>query len=384
MQRPEFAQGPTVKVDLKAGCQNFDILKNAAGSDVAAVVKCDGYGLGATPFVRTLFLEKNCRHFFVAHPEEGALIRNELADLAPDVEILIFNGPTQAALNLFTTYNLVPVINSVEQGQLWADSFAQRPCALHIDTGMNRLGVRIENVEAINSIKALKVSMIMSHFACADQPGNEMNKVQRTKFDYVRAQFPEARTSLANTGGAFLDENLECDLARIGIGLYGISTFDKPDPRLKTVASFSAPILQISQAKAGETIGYGQTHQLEYDSTLAAAAIGYGDGYMRSAGNHAAGWINGHICPVVGRVSMDSVVFDITDVQEKLSIGDAIELFGHNMPIESVASACGTIGYELLTGLGRRVNRQYLWGDLPARKELVERKMDLNIRMDLA
>lgn len=362
---------PVVDIDLSAALANFMTLQKAGEAEGAAVVKCDGYGLGAVAFARTLAIHGQCKKFFVAYPEEGRQLRHQLNDIDPTFEIFVFNGPTPVTLSIFSECDLTPVINSIEQGSLWAKYHPERSCVLHIDTGMNRLGLEVHELEKLKNIPFLNVSMVMSHLACADVPNTKKNDDQRCIFDAISADFPSAQTSLASTGGTFLGSEFKSNIVRLGIGLYGVSTSGAPDPRLKQVATLTAPVLQLRNVEAGETTGYGETYKFCRPSTLAAVSVGYGDGYLRAASNSASCWVNDTCCPVVGRVSMDITVFDVTDIKEKIRAGDRVQLFGNKMPIETVAGACGTIGYELLTGLGPRVMRRYFWEGKPASKNLL-------------
>lgn len=362
---------PSVDIDLSAALANYHTLKDAGGGEAAAVVKCDGYGLGAIAFARTVAIKAGCKAFFVAYPQEGKHLRSQLNDIDPSFEIFVFNGPTSNTLVLFEEFNLTPVINSAEQALLWSTAFPNKPCILHIDTGMNRLGAEFTELEQLKKISSLNVETVMSHLACADLPDAEKNTEQLKAFKEACSHFPSAKTSLASTGGAFLGPSFQSDLTRLGIGLYGVSTSASTDPRLKPVATLTAPILQLRQVTRGETTGYGETFKFERASLVAAVSVGYGDGFLRAASNRASGWIKGKSSPVVGRVSMDITVFDVTDNEREIKVGDRMQLFGDKMPIETVASACGTIGYELLTGLGPRVVRRYLWNGRPAPQELL-------------
>ena len=363
---------PWVEIDLAALCGNFRRLSEATpGAKAAAVVKCDAYGLGLAPVSRALAIKENCHTFFVAYAETGAALRKALADIAPDAEIYIFNGPAADCIDLFKENKLAPILNTLEQASLWAKTYPDASAALHIDTGMNRLGLEAKDIDALKKIDGLNVTMVMSHFACASTPDAPMLAEQQAAFDQITATFPGAKKSLASTGGALISADYGYDLTRLGVGLYGVGPFDGAHDAIEPVASLKAPVLQIRNVKAGASAGYDCTHTFAHDATLATVALGYGDGFPRSGSNSASAFIGGAPCPVVGIVSMDLIILDVTNAPEAVKEGDAAELYGRNLLIEDAASACGTIGYELLTGLGGRIERRYFWGNEPADARLL-------------
>ena len=353
--------GPWVEIDLAALCANYAMLRNTArGAETAAVVKCDAYGLGAVTVASALATRENCRSFFVAYPEEGAVLRAGLKNIAPTPAIYVFNGPLPETMALFEEGNLIPVINSLEQARKWANSKPGAPAVLHIDTGMNRLGAPPAELGDIAALKSLRIETIMSHLACATEPAHRKNNAQRKMFEELSQQFPDARRSLAASGGAMMDESYHFDLTRVGIALYGGSPFDEADERIAPVAALKAPVVQIRQAAPGETVGYGATHEVTEPARLATVALGYGDGFPRAASSRAWAFINGARARIAGRVSMDLITLDITNCATPIKTGDIAEFFGPNLPIHDAAAACVTMSYELLTGLGGRVDRRYL------------------------
>lgn len=361
--QPPQAAGPRpwVEIDLDALRANFRLVGDATpGAEIAAVVKCDGYGLGAAPIARALARHEACRTFFVAYAHEGAALRAALGDEAPDAAIHILNGPEPETLGLFRDAALSPVLNSARQAGLWAGAFPGVSATLHIDTGMNRLGAPPGEVGEIAAMAGLALDTVMSHLACSSEPGHPKNPAQRDLFVEAAKRFPNARRSLAASAGALMDEGYHFDLVRLGVALYGASPFDADEPRLRPVAALKAPIIQLREAGAGETVGYGASWALGRPSRIATLALGYGDGVPRSASNRAAALVNGARAPVAGRVSMDLVTLDVTNVAPAPRVGDAAMLFGPGAPIHDLAAACGTISYELLTGLGGRVDRRYL------------------------
>ena len=355
------ASTPWVDIDLDALCVNYALIRQAAPkAETAAVVKCDGYGLGAAKIAQTLAAREGCRTFFVTYPQEGAALRDALRKTAPGAMIYIFNGPSPGTLPIFESASLIPVLNSLDEARLWTSRYPDACAALHIDTGMNRLGAPAGSVDEIAAIKGLRVEMVMSHLACVSEPAHPKNAEQRNRFMTLAAHFPGGRKSLSASGGALMDESFHFDLVRPGVALYGGSPFDADEPRLKPVAALRAPVLQIRNAKLGETVGYGATGKIDKPVRLATIALGYGDGFPRAGSNSASAYIGGVQAPILGRVSMDLIVLDVTEAPEPVRPGDIAEFFGPNLPIHKAAQDCRTISYELLTGLGGRVDRRYL------------------------
>lgn len=353
----EYPMRPVVEVDLDALVQNYRFLRSlAGGAETAGVVKCDAYGLGAGPVGRAL-ADHGCRSFFVAYPEEGAALRRALG--RDSAAIYVFNGPDASSLPLFAASNLTPILNTLDQAQLWAASGGGAPCALHVDTGMNRLGLPPAETSAVAAIGGLRVALVMSHLACSSEPGDSENARQRKAFESILTRFPGARPSLSASGGALMVGDFRYDLIRPGAALYGVSPFDAPEPRLAQVARLTAPVAQLRQAQKGERVGYGGSATLAHRSTLATVLLGYGDGVHRCAGPRAEAVVGGVRCKVIGRISMDLIVLDVTDAPS-VEIGDRAEFFGPQLPIDEAAAQWGTIGYELLTSLGPRVLRRYL------------------------
>lgn len=375
---PRLAGG-TLTIDLDALKANYRALaRRCAPAETAAVVKADAYGLGIAAVVRTLSAA-GCRRFFVALPEEGLAVRAT----APEAQVFVFAGLFgEEAASLYRKARLIPVLNSQSDIAIWEahgrEEGTPLACALHVDTGMNRLGLAPERARALAgenaATGALTPVLVMSHLACADTPDHPKNRQQLESFQVVRALFPETESSLANSAGIFLGADFHGDVTRPGIALYGGAAVTGADNPMRPVATAEARIVQVRRAKAGETVSYGATHTLERDSLIAVAAAGYADGYARAVSGSgvplrnavakgAAGVINGRRVPVVGRVTMDLTMFDVTDLGAgAVATGDVVELFGPNMPIDAVAQAAGTISYELLTGLGRRYHRVYAGG----------------------
>ncbi|MCF3641578.1 alanine racemase [Rhizobium sp. TRM95111] len=362
-------------IDLSALSDNWRLMARKSGTArTAAVLKADAYGTGLEPAART-FHAAGARDFFVATPAEGGRLR----PIVPDARIFVLSGMWAGSERLFFEYDLVPVIASEEQLAVFMAALsegADHPCALHVDTGMNRLGLTVADAVALAGDPARPASfspvLLMSHLACADDPLNAMNRMQLDRFRAARKAYDGIEASLANSAGIFLGEDFHFDLTRPGIALYGGAAVNGMPNPMTPVVKAEARVLQVRHARAGETVSYGAAALLARDSRIAVAAIGYADGYLRSlsgAGvplrqtglSGASGYLHGRPVPLIGRVTMDLTHFDVTDLPEgAVKAGDFIELFGPNMPIETVARAGGTIDYVLLTGLGRRYGRHYV------------------------
>lgn len=378
MPSPEFlAASNRLTIDLSALADNWRSMNELSGkARAAAVLKADAYGIGVSEAAPTLYAA-GARDFFVASVEEGA----ELRPLIPDARIYILAGMWPGNEELFFSNDLVPIINSEEQLAVFMAALSERgdhPCVLHVDTGMNRLGLSVEEALALASDPARPASfspvLVMSHLACGDDPKHPMNLYQLQRFREVTAAFEGIPASLANSGGVFLGKDYHFDLTRPGIAVCGGEAVSGAVNPMKPVVTAEARILQVRTVPAGGTASYGASVRFTRDSRIATVAIGYADGYHRSVSgggvmlrqarpSGAQGFLYGRMVPHVGRVTMDLSLFDVTDLPKKaVRAGDYIELFGRNVAIDDVARAGGTIGYELLTSLGRRYCRNYIGG----------------------
>jgi alanine racemase len=317
-------------------------VKQAPGAEVAAVVKADGYGLGAIAASRAL-AEAGARVFFTATHGEALLVREALGE---GPQIFVLNGPTGQDVAEMAAAQLTPVLNSLAQIQLWG---ARAAMALHLDTGMNRLGVGGEELaSAAEALEHANLALVMSHLACAADVTNEMNARQRTRFLAAAACFPKAPLSLASTAGALIGSDYHFDLIRPGIGLYGAGGLDAGNPQLAVAATVEAPILQVREVEAGESFGYGASFIAAKKLRTATVALGYADGYLRSLSGRGYGVLGGKKRPILGRVSMDLIIVDVTGCAEARN-GAMVEFLGPNAPLEEIAALAGTAPYELLT-----------------------------------
>jgi alanine racemase len=371
--------GGSLTIDLDALKANYAALaKICEPALTAGVVKADAYGLGIDHVVPAL-AEAGCTRYFVALPEEGAAVRAA----APDATVYVLNGLfSEESGGLYIENRLIPVLNSPADLRLWevisGVSGERLLCAVHVDTGMNRLGLTVSEALAFaeeNSLtRAVEPILVMSHLACADQPSHPLNRRQLESFQKVVAAFPGVESSLANSPGVLLGAEYHFSLTRPGIAVYGGALVSGSPSPMRPVVTAEARIVQVRHAQAGETVGYGASQTLARDTTIAIAAIGYADGYPRSSSAAGtplrqtnrpggSGFIQGRRVPILGRVTMDLTMFDVTDLgPDMVAKGDFIELFGPNLSIDEAAEAAGTISYELLTSLGRRYHRRYVSG----------------------
>ena len=355
-------------IDLSAIEANW---KRLAGMtvpvDCAAVVKADAYGCGLAQ-VATKLHKAGCKTFFVADVNEGRTVRA----IARDAVIYVLNGVLPGTGRSLADANLRPVINSPTELAEW-DAFVANNnwrggAALHIDTGMNRLGLTIEEGLAISSrIRAENhgFTLLMSHFACADTPLHPMNDKQIRLFRELRILYRGVSSSIANSSGIFLGGTVHCDVVRPGGALYGANPTPAKKNPMRPVVELKGRIIQVREVKKGESIGYGSTYTTMRPTRLAIIAVGYGDGYARAAGGHkgklaADVIIARRRCPLLGRVSMDLIAADVSDLPEGIvKRGDYATLIGGDIGVDELAAAMGTIGYEVLTSLGRRYRRTY-------------------------
>ena len=368
--------GGQLSIDLGAMARNWRALDQvSAGALTAAVVKADAYGTGITMASKALYAA-GARFFFVATPDEGMAVRAAI----PQAHIFILNGLYPGAANLYIRQNLMPVIASMAMLEEWLAKCLERneayPAALHFDTGLNRFGFRLNEANSVRErIEALGYApqMVMSHLACADQPNHEKNRTQLALFGSVMNMFPGIPASLSNSAGLMTGRDYHFQMVRPGIALYGGRAVTGRKNPMAPVVTLHVPILQIKEARTGESVGYGASYSLSRDSRLAVIGHGYADGFFRSlsGSNTRPGGkvvIRGKVCPVIGRVSMDQFTVDITELGSDLPLpGEGAEILGNIIGVDEQADTAGTIGYEILTSLRGRYNRNYVGdGNLPS------------------
>ncbi len=360
--------GPQLAIDLSALQENYRRLKEAfSDRECAAVVKADAYGRGVEAVAPAL-AAIGCQRFFVATLEEGIQLRNIL----PDHTIAILHGVGPKEEAAFIQHRLTPVLNSTAQIERWHEAVKDTREArsiLHLDTAMARLGLEQSEWTALaeqkEMIDACRIGLIMTHLACASEPDHPSNPEQLERFREALTCFPGLPASMVNSGGIFLGDDYHFDLARPGCALYGINPTHLLTPNPVThVATLSAPILQIRTLEQDQAVGYGATKTLPKGSRLATLALGYADGILRHFSNHLSAYAGDVKLPLVGRVTMDMISVDVTDIPEgTLNEMDRIELINAQQDVNAVAGMAGTIGYELFSRLGKRVRRTYHGGD---------------------
>lgn len=356
---------PELRIDLGAVLRNYLALKKrlAKGADAAAVVKADAYGLGALPVARALS-DGGCKAFFVATPEEGISLRSAV----PEADVIyVLHGPKNIDIKEFFAHALTPVLCTPGDVALWAAEARKAdrrlPAALHIDTGMNRLGLSAAEVERLTGhadLAALDLRLVMSHLACGDEPDHPMNGAQREQFEGLAARLaPRAARSLANSAGILLGSAYHYEMVRPGCALYGINPRGAGENPFAPVVTLTVPVLQLRDVETTGTVGYGGTAAVRPGQRLATLGLGYADGYARALTGRGAVWIDGRKCPLIGRVSMDSVVADVSGLETPPREGDPAEIIGPHQSADDVAAQAGTNGYEVLTSLGKRYKRVY-------------------------
>lgn len=351
-------------VDLDALARNFRSLReDAPGAEVAPVVKADGYGLGAGPVSLRLW-DEGARSFYVARLSEGEDLRAALG--ARPATIYVLDGVMDGAAPRLAAARLTPVLNSLEEIEAWsahhAGSGVRGPCALHIDTGMNRVGVDHERVDvaaaAIASLGHLDLRLVMSHLSFAADPDHPRNELQLDRFETARLAFVDVPSSLSASAGIYLGPYYHQDQVRPGICLFGGGPREVTDTRFETVATLKAPVMQLRDIAAGESVGYGRMFTAERPMRIALLAAGYADGFLR--GSHATGgvWLGGALCPYLA-VAMDMMAVDISHAPG-VARGDMAELLGENRRLDDVAIAARTVPHECLVRLSTRAERVYL------------------------
>ena len=373
---PEQMAGGILHIDLDALAANWRILRDRSGSaETAAVVKANAYGTGIEKAVPAL-TQAGCRTFFVAHLSEAIRARA----VAPDATIYVLNGLFPGTCPAYAEFNLRPVLGSFEEIDEWAGfcrAQAQKlKAAIHVDTGMNRLGLTVPQgltLKDRDSLQDFETALLMSHFVSAEESDNALNQQQIEAFQAVREALPGIPSSLANSSGSFLKEKPHFDLARPGYALYGGNPTPAGHNPMRPVIGLEARIVQLRWVEPENTVGYNARWIALGKRRIATLSVGYADGYPRSASARGksgeellAGQalVAGRICPFAGNVSMDLITVDVTEVPEnEVQRGDTVILIGGDLTVDEVGRRAGTIGYEILTNLGARYARTYRGGE---------------------
>ncbi len=339
---------PILTVHLNHIKDNYkELCHMAAPAKVAAVVKDDSYGLGAKQVVQTLY--PTCRTFFVAYAFEGALIR----PFAPEADIYILQGIGQEDIECVRTNRLIPVLSSLEDIKWWEQlNISDIRPAVQMDTGLNRLGLRAQDLALLPPAQRNHFSLFMSHLACADTPDHPMNGRQQRSFDDGRELFQHTPYSLSASGGTLLGPDFTYDIVRTGALLYGITRPQTGVPALKSAITIRATVLQTATIQPCESISYGATFTADRPMKIAVVSIGYGDGLFVSLSNKGCFWSNARRLPILGRVCMDSTMCDITDCPE-ITAGDTVDVLNDSYTPDEMALDAGTHGYEILSRFGK-------------------------------
>ena len=358
-------------VDLGAVVANWTQLRDrVAPAECSAVVKADAYGLGVARVVPAL-AAAGCRTFVVAQFEEALAVRRALEPVAPEAQVFSLGGLPTGCEGEFIANRILPVLNHLGEIAAWRAFAASRgevlPAVIHIDTGMNRLGLGPDELDELAShperLEGIDVRYWMTHLACADEFDSPMTGEQLDRFRAALARLPKAKASFANSSGIFHGKDHHFDLARPGCALYGVNpTPHLPNPMQGTVR-LDAKLLQVRNCAPPMTVGYGAAHKVTGPARIATIGVGYADGYMRALSGKGHVFVDGVAAPIVGRISMDLITIDVTGLPESVAqAGRMVELIGPNRPVDTVADEAGTIGYEILTSLGRRYHRDYVGG----------------------
>jgi alanine racemase len=355
---------PTLTVDLSAIVANWTLLKSLhEGKETAAVVKANAYGLGAAPVAHALY-GAGCRLFFVATLDEAIALRDAL----PLARILVFEGLLKGSEPEYRAHRLCPVLNTAEQMQRWlyeSETHGKTlPAAIHVDTAMQRLGLTLSDLQDADTLllaRTVKADMLMTHYACASNAHHPTNRAQLEKITAAHALLPHLTTCYANSSGHFLPLQYHGEITRPGCALYGITPLDVDHPNpMQPVATLTAPILQVRTMDEDATLGYCATVHVTAGMRTVTVGIGYADGIFRTGSHALYGFMGEHRVPLLGRVTMDMLCFDASNVPDAvLESAIAVTLMDSRQTVDDLARIYGTIGYEVLTAMGARVRREY-------------------------
>jgi alanine racemase len=368
---PESEAGGILTIDLAAIVANWrELARRAEPAACAAVIKADAYGCGIEPIARAL-VAAGCDTFFVAHPEEGRRARAA----SPGAAIYVLNGLLPNTAEAYAEPNLRPVLCSLDEWAEWEAFKAATNwlggAALHVDSGMNRLGLRPPEAMTLSKRAGIEhsgITLLMSHFACSEDPAHPLNAKQIGLFREIRDLFPGIPASLSNSSGIFLGPDAHHEMVRPGVALYGANPTPGHVNVMRPVVRLEGRVAQVRAVPEGETVGYSATWTARRATRLAVVSIGYADGFLRAGGasdlrRGAEAMVHGHRCPLAGRVSMDLMAVDVTDLPERtVKRGDLVALLDETIGVDDLAAHANTIAYEVLTNLGRRYRRVYRGG----------------------
>ena len=350
---------PSLDINLNAVKHNYNIIKKyCKSSEVCGTVKASSYGLGGHNKIVNKLIKSGCKRFFVANINEGIVIRKKFKSII----INVLNGLNKNEEKLFRRYNLTPVINSVTQLKKWIKfNNNKNKIIIHFDNGMCRLGIKEDKIKEVLKLKKeldkYKEVIIMSHLACSGDKKNKYNEIQRLRFENIKRKLPGYKYSLAASGGIFLGKKYHYDLVRPGINLYGGNKNFNKD--IMHVVSLKSPVIQINNLKKGETAGYSRTFKAKKNTVTATIPMGYADGIGIRLSNKGYVHYNGKKLPMIGRVSMDLIIIDITKLKNKIKEGDFVSIYDKKFTIDNFANLTGTIPYRIITCISKRYLRNY-------------------------
>lgn len=351
-----FSSQSILKINLAALTRNWQKFDNLGAHTTSAVIKANAYGIGANECSKAL-QNAGCKDFFVANLIEAIEARKFIS---ANCKIYVLNGFFDKQEDLFYEFDLIPVLNSIEQFEIFTSKLPNQPYAIHFDTGMNRQGIRFDDFDNINKIiNAINQPLlIISHLACASNIDASLNEIQNIRFKEIQKYFPNSKFSLSASAGALIGNEYLYDLIRPGIGLYGGNPIVNKPNIFEPVVEIHAPLIQIREVKTGESIGYGATYIASKNMKIGIIPIGYADGFIRAAQNGGKAYLNNNETQILGRISMDLIAINLENI-DNVHNGDFVELLGKNISIDNQANCANTISYEFLTRLGTRFNRIY-------------------------
>ena len=352
---------PSLDINLDAVRHNYNVIKKyCKNSEVCGTVKASSYGLGGHNKIVNKLIKSGCKRFFVANINEGIFIRKKFKSII----INVLNGLNKNEEKIFYKHNLIPVINTIKQLKKWLKfnkNKNKNKLIIHFDTGMCRLGIQEDKINEVIKLKKqldqYKEVIIMSHLACSGDKRDNYNEIQRLRFEKIKKKLPGYKYSLAASGGIFLGKKYHYDLVRPGINLYGGNkNFNK---QIMHVVSLRSPIIQINYLEKGETVGYSRTFRAKRKTITATIPMGYADGIGIRLSNKGYVHFNGKKLPMIGRVSMDLIIIDITKLKNKIKEGDFVSIYDKKFTIDNFANLTGTIPYRIITCISKRYLRNY-------------------------